>query len=271
VQLREMIARTYGLCTPMHSGKWRVIHALLPARRTSAWRTLQLDGFRISVDTSTVMGEHLYFGRAHEYWETRQVRQHVKAGDVALDVGAHIGYYSLLLSRLVGSNGRVYAFEPSSRNWPVLEDNLKQNGIRNVDLVPAALSDHTRTANLGGTTLDTLRISTKYDGEKIRLITLDSWAESIGLRRLDFIKADVEGHEIPFLHGGERTIRHFRPILLLEACASNQRDSGFTLEKLRQTIIDLGYQVYRIHRRRLVPWLGDPGEFSFGAWAITQS
>lgn len=197
--IRELAAYVYGL-TPMHPGKWRVIHTLLPRRRSSEWHITRINSAQMAVDTGSVMGEHLFYGRAHERWETEQARRIIRSGDVVLDIGANIGYYSVLFSQLVGS-GQVYAFEPSTRNLPVLRENLRRNRIENVQVVEAALSDRRGVANLGGNTLDTLRIGDDYRGESVTG-DLDEWAEAADLRCLDFVKADIEGHEIPMLRGG---------------------------------------------------------------------
>jgi FkbM family methyltransferase len=251
--MTDRIAKLYGYL-PQHPGKWRIIHALLPVDRPHEWRVAYCNGIRIWVDIGSVMGEHLYYGRMHERWETTQVRRHLKPGDVALDVGANIGYYSLLFSRLVGAAGKVYAFEPAEQNLNALRRNLAE--VSNVAAVPVALSDQDGFAQLGGTTADTLRIG-YAEGTSVKTMRLDTWAAEVPLVQLDFLKMDIEGHEIPMLRGGEMTIRRLRPTILLEASIDNQQACGHSIAELRDTITDLGYRPFLIKKRKLIPWTTD--------------
>ena len=76
-----------------------------------------------------------------EPFQTELVVNEVRPGDVAIDLGAHIGYYTLLLARLVGPTGRVLAFEPDPDNFALLSRNVEMNGYANVELFNAAASD----------------------------------------------------------------------------------------------------------------------------------
>ncbi len=92
-------------------GKARLLSRLVPRTGT---RTSRVFGYRVELDLSELIQRMVYLG-AFERWESRAVSRYLKPGMCFVDVGANIGYYSLLAARLVGSSGRVFAVEPSSR------------------------------------------------------------------------------------------------------------------------------------------------------------
>ncbi len=147
--------------------------------------------------------------------ETEIFRQHIKEGMIVLDVGAYIGIYSLLASKLVGSEGKVYAFEPSPESLGVLQKNIQLNNCKNVQVFGKAVTDKT-----GYTTFhiipDNLASSSmfkdySYLGSirnpqiEVPTITLD---EAVGDEKVDFIKMDIEGGEPKALHGMPKIIKN---------------------------------------------------------------
>lgn len=118
----------------------------------------------------------------------------VKPGMTVYDVGAHTGYYTLALARLVGEKGRVFAFEPESRNVHYLRRHVQLNGLRNVTIVQAAISD--RHGLVG---FEDIYISAKSP-YLVPTISLDEFLAS-DHPQPDFLKMDIEGAEWPALHG----------------------------------------------------------------------
>jgi len=157
-------------------------------------------GHRMRVDPDdTVVAVRLRETGWFEPFETRLVERLVSAGDTVVDIGANIGYYTLQFARLVGPAGRVYAFEPDPRNFELLQENVWQNGYRNVTLVRAAVADRSGAARLfiNPTNRGDHRI---YDGApgrrtiEIHATTLDDYfAGHDG--RIDLVKIDVQGAE----------------------------------------------------------------------------
>ncbi len=144
----------------------------------------------------------------------------VTRDSVCLDIGANVGPITLALSRLC-PDGHVHAFEPAADSFEFLQRNIARNGARNVTPHRLALSDTIGEATLhynhefsGGAFIsDHLR-----DGvpEVVTVRTLDAWAESNALGRLDLVKIDVEGGEGRVLTGGWTTLARFRPTLVVE-------------------------------------------------------
>lgn len=165
----------------------------------------------------------------------------VSPGMVVFDVGANVGFLTLIAARLVGETGQVVAFEP----WPpanrLLSANLRDNGIDWVTVVPLALCDREGPMPFLGqeaSTLGRLAITvasgavdaiTASSSQQVDATRLDTWIEQVeagqrlgvNLRPPDLVKIDVEGAELAVLRGARRTIRSHRPTLLIELHGTN--------------------------------------------------
>jgi FkbM family methyltransferase len=152
---------------------------------------------------------------------------------VFYDVGANVGYYTLLGSRAVGPEGKVLAFEPLPRNLSYLHRHLALNGITNVDVVQAALLDHEGNVAFeseGGPSQ--ARVS--WDGSRtVAASTLDSLA----IPPPNVVKMDVEGAEIKVLEGGIEMLREHRPFLIFSTHGSELRRECYHL------LDSIGYDV----------------------------
>ena len=156
--------------------------------------------------------------------------EHVRHGGVVWDVGANIGFYSLIASRLV-DDGEVVAFEPLPANQEAIRRNLALNEIANVRLVPIALSDAEGEAELEihasptWAKLDTSGDTAfKRDGEvservRVEVSTLD--AQLDGYAPPDLVKMDIEGAEVAALRGASRLLGEHRPTLICELHGTN--------------------------------------------------
>lgn len=170
--------------------------------------------------------------------ETRHLHRYVSSGATVLDVGAHKGAYTWHLAALVGRAGHVHAFEPQPR----LAGRLDHWAPTHVTVHPVALSDEGGPATLTipvWDATDMLGHATLEDDLPADTTTRRVTVQARVLDDLDlspsFLKADVEGHELAVLRGGERTVRRCRPVLLLE--------------------IDYRHAGERERRRTLLDWL----------------
>ncbi|MGE4280490.1 MAG: FkbM family methyltransferase [Magnetospirillum sp.] len=167
-----------------------------------------------------------YVGRSLELYgeyseaEVDLFRQIVHPGHVVVEAGANIGSLTIPLARRVGDKGRVFAFEPQRAVYNVLCANLALNGLMNVDALRSAVGgqtgqvsipvlDYTGTGNYGGVTLGASR---KGPAESVPVVNIDA----LNLPKLDFLKIDVEGHELAVLQGAAATIDRLRPALFVE-------------------------------------------------------
>jgi FkbM family methyltransferase len=132
------------------------------------------------------------------------LRRFVKPGMVAYDVGANAGYYTLLLSHLVGPSGRVYAFEPLPENVVNLTHHIHINDLRNCEVVEVAVSDRPGLAGFHAAASNSM--GALVDGEavlRVPTITLDGLVDQAGFMAPDFVKMDVEGAEGMVLAGAQ--------------------------------------------------------------------
>jgi len=116
----------------------RFIHRVLP-RGSRIWFQIPAGPGRGLWLKAEPYLEHTYFSGCPEPGVQKEIMRHLRPAGCFYDGGAHIGYYSLLASRLVGETGRVVAFEPDPANVDVLRGNLSRNGVSNFEVIPAAL------------------------------------------------------------------------------------------------------------------------------------
>jgi FkbM family methyltransferase len=136
--------------------------------------------------------------------------ENVEPDWVIVDVGANIGYYSILFARLA-KQGRVIACEPTA-TVKKLKNNLDANGCHNVEIKNTALGHSTGTY-----TDDIYRIwGHKPERQEYDFVTLDQLVDDLGLQRLDCIKIDTDGFEFDILRGAERTLSRFNPWVVIE-------------------------------------------------------
>jgi FkbM family methyltransferase len=184
------------------------------------------DGVLFIAQPAVPLGWHIAFFGAYEP-ELREVFKAVlPPGGVAIDVGANIGWHTLLLARLVGSAGRVIAAEANPHVRVRLTENLQLNRFDQVEVVPFAIGDADGVAQFHGPRADdpgagnghVVFAAEAAQRETIQVETrrLDSICPKAGIERLDLVKIDVEGFEWPVLQGGEETISRFRPHLVFE-------------------------------------------------------
>jgi FkbM family methyltransferase len=167
--------------------------------------------------------------------EDRVMRAFVRRGDTVYDVGAHFGFYTLLLADLVGDSGRVCGFEPNPELLPSLGRTLSEKS--NVDLFEVALSDSIGTINLfvpEDASMASLSDWTKGLAGDVHtvsceMLTIDHLVEAKKLPVPQFIKCDVEGAELSVFRGGMKTLdRVDAPVVLFEVNTAAANAAGTT-------------------------------------------
>jgi FkbM family methyltransferase len=162
-------------------------------------------GFRLSVDTADGMGRVLTVSGTWEPQVTAAFRALLGPGDVCVDVGANIGYYTLLAANLVGETGHVYALEPAAGTHAELVSNVKLNRISNVTALQVAAGDAAGEAVFDdrsntGSIKPSLGGSAEQ-GTRAQVRTVASLIPAADVSRLRLVKIDVEGHEVAVLRG----------------------------------------------------------------------
>ena len=183
--------------------------------------------------------------------DLRVLPQFVKPGMNALDIGANFGLYTRFLSEQVGESGSVYSFEPISESFAVLENNVEALGLTNVSLFRHALSNRSGTAEMRipkrtdgslnhyEASLETEEWEGEYLVDRVEMGTLDDWAEQQCIGKIDFIKCDVEGHELDVFAGGSHLLARDKPTLLFKSHEFQVRKGD-----LFRLLTELGYDGY---------------------------
>lgn len=234
--LRHASKRLDGIGVPTDRVPVKIVE------RDGNWVVAQIGESVWRLDTTQYLDGQLLETGLFEPASTRWVRNQIKPGMVIADVGANFGYYTLLLSRLAGAQGRVLAFEPSSGFRARLERHVRENGCENVSISDQALSDASGTGELyvGGSTGSFLALEGRTP-QTVGRITFDSFVKERGLTRLDFVKVDIDGHEPKFIAGAAESLRRFKPTLLMEFSHLHLLLSGSGAEELAKQLTDLGY------------------------------
>lgn len=169
-------------------------------------------------------GDHGYWLGSYELDIQRLLSQTIKPGHVVLDIGAHVGFYTLLASRLVGQTGWVHSVEPLPRNIEYIQRHVEINRLSNVSIHQVAISDRSGEASFGGGSSSSTGHIFQGDGLPVQTITLDELAEGAIQSEIDVLKVDVEGAEHSLLKGGSRTLESHAPVVFLATHGAEQRE-----------------------------------------------
>jgi FkbM family methyltransferase len=173
----------------------------------------------------------------------------VRPGMVVYDLGANVGFFTLLASRLVGATGTVYAFEPLPANLEILRRHLALNRCANVTVLPAAVSDRDGRARFEGSG-STARLGEGGDAIEVETARIDTLLARGDLTPADLVKLDIEGAELAALEGMDGLLRTVRPRLLIEF--HGRHIDGVDIDTACRTLLrDLGYELTRRGREVL--------------------
>ena len=175
----------------------------LRKKRTSL--EVEVLGFRMQLDPyECVDGALLFYPHLYEYREIEFMRKHLREGDIFLDIGAHIGFYSLIASRIVGEKGAVLAVEADPYNFRKLTLHLKLNHIQHVIVVNEGVSDKKEVLRLGlnvtGNRAGNSFLSMNEDHVEVPCSPLSALLMKHGINRVQGAKFDIEGFEFRVLH-----------------------------------------------------------------------
>lgn len=191
----------------------------------------------------------------HEKLITELVQAEIRPGDIVVDIGANIGYYTLLFARSVGPSGHVYAFEPDPENFALLQKNIVLNGYTNVTLEQKAVSDRTDTLRLY--LADNVGDHRAYDSGdhrsciEIPAVALDSY---FGAQKIDFIKMDIQGFEHTVLRGMQRILSENTAVKLIsEFWPFGLHLAGSTARAYLDQLYSLGFRLTLLDGNQKLP------------------
>lgn len=177
---------------------------------------------------------------SYEYEKQKAFQKALAAGHVVFDIGANVGFYTLLASVLVQGEGHVYSFEPFPRNVDYLRKHIEINGIANCTVIEAAVGSEDGKNHFNPSHSPSMgHLSTR--GEiTVKTLSLDNALRSKKIRPPDVMKIDVEGAELQVLQGCTHTVKVFRPTIFLathgeivrSACLRLLIANGYEMESL---------------------------------------
>lgn len=195
------------------------------------------------------LGQHLASGKRWEPQLTEVMKHILSKGDAVIDIGANIGYTTVVMANIVGESGAVYSFEPLRIVFQQLCGNVFLNGLTNVLAMPYALGDvdnvntcmtpvdyfapwvNIMDTSVGGT-----------EGEWVVMRTLDSFK----FDKISFIKIDVQGFEKAVLNGAKNHIMTFRPVMYVEIEDRQLEKYKLRPENVIQPICDMNYNLIHL-------------------------
>ncbi|MGQ0766228.1 MAG: FkbM family methyltransferase [Gemmatimonadota bacterium] len=223
---------------------------------------LTLDASQMS---QRIMLEELAAGRLYESETSNFISSVLRPGDTFIDIGAHVGYFSMLASAFVGQTGRVFSFEPEARNFSHLLDHIELNNALNViplhmaaGASPGIAEFFVNADNDGGHALWEVgrhpfneRSRQTPTTARVYVSSLDQIFETVNPGQLRAMKIDAEGAEFAILVGARRLIANHRiPFIIAEINRFGLESMGASEQMLRGLMRDLGYET----------WLFQPGQ-----------
>jgi FkbM family methyltransferase len=242
------------------------------------FRQAAVDGFQVLLRVDESVGRAIYYGRDFESEETVFLRRHVRDADICFDIGANVGYYTVLFAKLA-QHGQVNAFEPVPLNYHLLNINLLANGVKNAVASSLAVGDSDGVAQFViaedtaySSLVDTGR-KPQRDVIQVSMTTLDSYCLRHEIPRIDFLKVDVEGAEAKVI-GGARDIfgaKDRKPrAVMLELYEPMLQKHGSSISQVVDQMYRYGYRSFICVSGRMVPFELNHHNVHYNVFFVTQ-
>lgn len=234
--------------------------------RILMWEPLR----RTALGRRTYMHMYLFGKGLAEKREQQLFRQHLRPGMTIVDMGANIGFYTVLFSQLVEARGTVYAFEPDPFCSSILSDRIRKLPVQNV---------HVETAALGETEGEVTLYCSKRDRAENRIfpfdpavpvetvqvpvLSLDSYCRTHRIDHIDAVKIDVEGNEVSVLRGMREIMARSPPAwMFIEFCPEQLQGAGASPEAFWQALAADGYDCYSLDDQGQLQKVSDSPAFT---------
>ena len=210
---------------------------------------VEIEGRKMYLDDGDAL--FLSINGIHEKIITNLIKKEIHRGDIVVDIGAHIGYYTLQFANLVGPTGKVYAFEPEPKNFELLKKNVQINKYDNVVLIQKIVSDKDGIVEFFVSKLDSIgnklfKSEESADSIKIESTTLDEYFKD-SKEKIDFVKMDIQGGEGKAILGMKNLLKENKNLKIIQewwpdALKQNHTNPEDHLKFLQH----IGYKFYEI-------------------------
>jgi len=222
----------------------------------------------LDLDINDWIQQNLYFLDQYEEKEIRFLESMLKPGDLFIDVGANIGLFSLVASAIIGESGKVYAFEPYSKNFDKLLHHVKLNRLGNVIAERRAVSDKSGWIDIKANDDDlndgmfSAYVDTFTSSESVPTIELDQYIKDNIKQPIRFVKMDIEGGEYLAIKGMSTTLAKDHPVVLVEINPDILSKTSFTPTMIEDEFFRLKYSKYYLGLKGQLLTERTPGDSS---------
>lgn len=266
--LPRTVLRAICRVVPQERGKFRILNELYfggVAPKQVLWVTDTLRyNLRMRLNIAEFLQAHLYLFGSYELPTVRFIRSYLRTGDVAIDIGAQIGYLTLIMATSAGGATHVLSFEPEAVNIQRFQENILLNSISNVQLFPMAVSNFSGTLKLylstdhnsgtHSTIANDPNVGSAF--EEVATTTIDAVVANNAIEAIRLIKIDVEGAELEVVQGAVQTMQSLHPTFIIELSEKIQVSRNFSTTKFKSMMASSGYDAYTISNSgKLVPSL----------------
>lgn len=213
----------------------------------------KIDGLFYELDLREFIDYEIYKNGCFEPETVKAIEKLARPGMTVIDIGANSGCHALRFAKIVGPEGKVFAFEPMSWAFKKMEKNVSLNKLSNLILERKALSDK----NIGSSEIDfacSWPINQRKENlhpihkgkimkDESEIITLDSYLEKNNIKKIDLIKLDVDGFELKILRGSLSSLKKSCPIIILEIGRYTLNEQGDSPEELIDLLLEEKYQI----------------------------
>lgn len=215
-------------------------------------RIVYRDSIALNLDLADWIQQQLYFTREYEKNEIDYLYSVLKNGDTFIDIGGNIGLFSLNASKIIGNNGKVYAFEAFKPNYEKFLGHLTINNSKNVTLEHLAVTDKNGSIDiLYNDNYDNVGMASSYleqftAKERVKSISLDNYVREHQITKIDLIKIDIEGGEFSALQGMKEILSLYQPKIIIEINNIALKSSDHSEEELIRLLVDKGYSQTKV-------------------------
>jgi FkbM family methyltransferase len=241
-----------------HKGQWWVhgqLRRLLGADIDADCDVVR-SGRRFVLNPRDFVQRNLFWFGEEDRMEPQVLARLLTPGSVLFDIGANFGYYSITLADALGSDCRIFAFEPFPSTYRLLRRHIEINALEDViHAYPVALADKPGFARMAMDNRNSgaAALSDRDGEERVEVSTLDKFCAEHAIERLDLLKVDVEGSEERLLIGGAATIARFNPLIFIELNPTTLARAGSTVDRVVARLKEHGYELFVARGERLEP------------------
>ncbi len=252
-----------------------LIESIIPKRRRRRWRWYVTTAFKADVHVTydgdldlwspvnNFTARQTYVAGYRDPIAFAWLKEFLRPGMTVFDVGANVGVYGLFIARRIGPTGTCHAFEPNPSLRPFLEENKRRNKLPNLDLnfigtgdKASTMSFVTHKKNIGQSHISSAS-DNGIDSREVAIVRLDDFVAERKIEKIDFVKMDVEGFELPTLRGFESTLRDGRAnIVHTEIDLRHMARYGYSFPEMKAFMNGLGYGPYRLTGGGFLPFEG---------------